>query len=72
MADYITKKQKAAIEDAAWLGDDVYRERPHEYTGIKAKPYVSYQYYDKNGDYVGDSNNDSLDDILEAAQVEVI
>lgn len=42
MSDYITKKQKAAIEDAAWLGDDVYRERLHEYTGIKAKPYVSY------------------------------
>ena len=72
MSDYITKKQKAAIEDAAWLGDDVYRERLHEYTGIKAKPYVPYQYYDKNGDYVGDSNQDSLDDILEAAQVEVI
>lgn len=72
MADYITKKQKAEIEDAAWLGDDVYRERLREYTGIKAKPYVSYQYYDINGDYIGDSNNDSLDDILEAAQVEVI
>lgn len=50
----------------------MYRERLHEYTGIKAKPYVSYQYYDKNGDYVGDSNKDSLDDILEAVQVEVI
>lgn len=48
--------------------DEVFLTKLHDATGITAKPYTSYSFYDENGDYVGDSNED-LYDILSHAGV---
>lgn len=42
-----------------------------EYTGIIAKPYTAFQYYYENGDYIGDSETFSLEEVLEEAGIEV-
>nr|DAH10655.1 MAG TPA: hypothetical protein [Caudoviricetes sp.] len=52
--------------------DEEFLTKLHEATGITAKPYTSYSFYDENGDYVGNSKNYSLDDILYFADVKVI
>ena len=43
-----------------------------EYTGLIAKPYIAFQYYYENGDYIGDSDTYSLEDVMEEAGIEVI
>ena len=40
-------------------------------TGIVAKPYTAYNYYDASGDYIGSSEEMGIDDLLKAAYVEV-
>ena len=42
-----------------------------EYTGIIAKPYIAFQYYHENGDYIGDSDYCSIEDVLKEAGIEV-
>lgn len=42
-----------------------------KYTGLIAKPYIAFQYYYENGDYIGDSDTYSLQDVLEGAGIEV-
>lgn len=42
-----------------------------EYTGIIAKPYIAFQYYYENGDYIGDSEYYSIEDVLKEAGIEV-
>lgn len=42
-----------------------------EYTGIIAKPYTAFQYYYENGDYIGDSDHMSVEDLLKEAEIEV-
>ncbi len=42
-----------------------------EYTGIVAKPYTAFQYYYENGDYIGDSDYCSIEDVLKEAGIEV-
>lgn len=48
--------------------DEVFLTKLHDATGITAKTYTSYCFYDENDDYVGDSNED-LYDILNHAGV---
>ena len=48
--------------------DEVFFTKLYEATGITAKPYTSYNFYDENGDYVGNLNED-LYDILRYAGV---
>lgn len=48
--------------------DEVFFTKLHDATGITAKPYTSYSFYDENGDYVGNLNED-LYDILRYAGV---
>ena len=42
-----------------------------EYTGIIAKPYIAFQYYYENGDYIGDSDYLGIEDLLKEAEIEV-
>ena len=42
-----------------------------DYTGIVAKPYIAFQYYYENGDYIGDSGYMSIEDLLQEAGIEV-
>lgn len=48
--------------------DEVFLAKLHDATGITAKPYTSYYFYDEEGDYVGNSEED-LRDILRYAGV---
>lgn len=42
-----------------------------EYTGLIAKPYIAFQYYYENGDYIGDSDYLGIEDLLKEAGIEV-
>lgn len=72
MASFITKKQYDEIANASFcFGRNEFNELLEKYTGVEARPYTAYQYYDVAGNYIGDSNEDDLDNLLRAAYVEV-
>ncbi len=48
--------------------NEVFLTKLHEVTGITAKSYTSYNFYDEDGDYAGNSEED-LYDILNHAGV---
>lgn len=61
--------------------DELYAERFNtkefnnlleEYTGIIAKPYTSYQYFDEAGNYIGDSDNYSVQELLKNAYIKIV
>lgn len=68
---YITKSQLKYIDDCLCCGMNVYHAELERYTGIKARPYTAYQYFDATGDFIGDSNN-TIKELLESAYIEVI
>lgn len=67
----ITKAQRAELEEACTFGVEDAHYLLRKYTGIEARPYTAYLYYDENGDFVGSSDNNGLNDLLEKANVEV-
>lgn len=67
----ITKAQRAELEEACTFGVEEAHDLLRKYTGIEARPYTAYLYYDENGDFVGSSDNNGLNDLLEKANVEV-
>lgn len=71
MAEYITKDQYQQIEDASLYGVTEFHNLLEKYTGIEAKPYTAYLYYDECGNFIGDSDSTTLEWLLEAAYVEV-
>lgn len=71
MAKYITKAQQEKLELAALLDDEEYRKLLSEYMGIEARAYTAYNFYDENGDFIGNSEDYDLDQLMEAAGVEV-
>ena len=40
-------------------------------TSIKAKPYTGYSYYDEAGNYIGDSNDTCIKDLLDNAYIRI-
>lgn len=68
---YITKQRFEEIE-YCWLDMDEYHKKLKEYTGIQVRRYVAYQYFDNYGNYIGDSSTSGLEDLLDAAHIEVI
>ena len=71
MAEYITNAQLKELKNEAIMGDDNYHKLLLEYTGIEARPYTTYLYYDDDGNYVGNSEESNIYDLLNAAYVEV-
>lgn len=71
MAEYITKDQYRQIEDASLYDVTKFHNLLKKYTGIEAKPYTAYLYYDECGNFIGDSDSATLERLLEAAYVEV-
>ena len=71
MAKYITEAQQEKLELAVLLNDEEYRKLLREYMGIKARAYTAYNYYDENGDFIGNSEGYDLGQLMEAAGVEV-
>lgn len=68
----ITHEQLEDLKDALSFGrkEDFHRLL-EEYTGIEARPYTAYQYFDSADNYVGDSNDDDVRDILRKAYITV-
>ena len=71
MAKHITKAQQEKLELAVLLNDEEYRKLLREYMGIKARAYTAYNYYDENGDFIGNSEDYDLGQLMEAVGVEV-
>ena len=67
----ITKTPRAEREEACTIGVEEAHDLLWKYTGIEARPYTAYLYYDENGDFVGSSDDDGLNELLEKANVEV-
>lgn len=73
MIDKITREQLEDLSDAFDFGTpSEFHEILEEYTSIVAKPYTAYQYFDEFGDYIGDSNDFELLDLLQNARIEVV
>lgn len=72
MGEHITKSQKRELEEAEILDSREFYRLMEEYTGIEARPYTAYQYYDNRGNYIGDSSDSALEDLLEAACIKVV
>ena len=72
MAEYITEQQFNELKNSTIDGVDEFHRLLEEYTGIEASPYRAYQYFDNCGNYIGDSDNSGLSDLLKAAYVKVV
>ena len=68
----ITKSQYEAIKDSVFYGLENFMATLELYTDIVAKPYTAYSYFDYDGNYLGDSGDVDLDDLLKAAYIEVV
>ena len=73
MNDTITQEQLEEIEDALSCSD---RETAYglleEYTGIKAKPYTAWAFYDAADNWVGDSDNYTIRDLIDNAYIKIV
>ena len=73
MAKTITKQQLEDIEDALFCSD---RKSAYEllkkYTGIEARPYTAWAFYDEVDNYVGDSDEDTIRDLIDKAYITVV
>ena len=69
----ITKEQLEEIEDSSLWGDRTDAiALLKEYAGIEAKPYTAWNFYDEYGNYVGDSDNYSIRDLIENAYIDIV
>lgn len=68
----ITREQCQQLYDAEMYETrDSFNRKLEEITGIQAKRYIGYQYYDAGGNYVGDSCDCDVRDILSNAYIEI-
>jgi hypothetical protein len=72
MVDKISKEQFEELEfSSMWDSHEEFNKLLEEMIGITAKRYVGYQYFDSDGNYVGDSNNSTIRDLLNNALIKV-
>ena len=72
MTTTITKEQLEEIEEAYSLSKEDCFDLLEEYTGIVAKPYIAYLFYDEVGNCIGDSDNYDIQDLLDNAYIKVV
>lgn len=71
MPSEITRQQLEDLKDARSFGvPSEFHRLLEEYTGIEARPYTAYQYFDGADNYVGDSD-DTVKEILDSAYITV-
>ena len=69
----ITKEQYEELcESKCWGTYEEFHEMLEEIAGIEAKRYTGYQYFDSIGNYLGDSNDCSVKDLLDNAYIKVV
>lgn len=72
MTDKISKEQFDELcESYMWDSEAKFHKTLKKMTGITAKPYVVYSYYDADGMFIGDSNNSTLRDLLGNAYIKI-
>lgn len=70
----MTTSQKASFENLKmqrFFGIDNAHSVLNKYTGIEARPYIAYLYYDDCGNFIGNSDEATVESLLEAAYIEV-
>jgi hypothetical protein len=72
MVKTITKEQLKEIEEAYAFSKEDGFELLEECTGIVARPYTAYLFYDEADNCVGDSDNYDIRDLLENAYIKVV
>lgn len=71
MEHKISKEQYEELcESKLWDGYEDFHELLEQKTGIIAKRYVGYMYYDDAGNYIG-CNYDTIEDLLNNAYIEI-
>ena len=67
----ISKEQFCKLKEAYNYCSDKkeFHKLLQEYTGIIAKPYTAFNYYDDTNNYIGNSDDASLDELLDCACV---
>lgn len=72
MVDKISRdKYHDLCQSRMWDDTESFHKMLEEMTGITAKRYVAYQYYDADGVYIGDSNNSTIRDLLNNAYIKI-
>ena len=71
MAKFISKSQMEELEDACTFGIEGANKLLKKYAGIQARAYTAYNYYDENDNFLANSDETDLDDLLGKANVEV-
>lgn len=72
MPKKITENQYDELMFAIHTSPKEFVKLMEEYTGITAKPYTAYQFFDSADVYIGDYSLSSLSEILENAEIEVV
>ena len=73
MIDKISREQLEELcESEEWDSREEFNELLKQTTGIIATPYTGYIYYDCNGNYIGDSDCNTVEDLLNNAFIEII
>lgn len=71
--DKITREQYEELcESHMWDSKEEFNKMLEQYTGIRASRYVGYSYYYDSYNYVGDSGESTLMDLLNNAYIEVV
>ena len=72
MVDKISKdKYHDLCQSNMYDNTDAFHRMLEQITGIIAKPYTVYNYYDETGMYVGNSDDSTLRDLLDNAFIEI-
>ena len=72
MTNKITNEQYEALcESKFWDGKEDFHELLEQITGITAQRYTGYSYYDSSGNYIGDSNDVTLNELLDNAYIDI-
>lgn len=72
MIDFINQDQyDLLVEAKTWDGVEDFHELLESITGIEARRYAGYSYYDSSGNYLGDSKDVSIRDLLNSAHINI-
>lgn len=68
----ITKSQAENLSFVCDWDEERFPYLLKEYTGLEAKPVSMFQIFDGGDDYIGDTHNCTVNDILRKAGIEVV
>ena len=72
MVDKISREQyKELCHSKMWDSQEDFNKKLEETTGIVAKRYVAYQYFDSADNYIGCSENHTVKDLIINAFIEI-